>query len=92
LSNFNCQLRRAYRTERAAIPRINFDSMCNENQLVLIGRSGPGFSLMDYRKKRESDSSHRKGRMKITASKTDSRIPLVFDLCVSGLRQFGHVM
>jgi hypothetical protein len=49
--------------------------MCNENQLVLIGPSGPGFSLMDHRKKRESDSSHRKGRMKITATKTDQGFP-----------------
>ena len=47
---------------------------------------------MDQRKKRESHSSQRKGRLKIIARKTDSRIPFGFDLWVSELRQFGHVM
>src|SRR6266849_4722899 len=54
-------------------------------------RSGPGFSVMDQRKKRASHSSQRKGRLKIIARKMDSRIPLVFDLWVSRLRQCGHV-
>src|SRR6266852_1593880 len=54
-------------------------------------RSGPAFSVMDQRKKRASHSSQRKGRLKIIARKMDSRIPLVFDLWVSRLRQCGHV-
>lgn len=57
-----------------------------------MGRSGPGFSLMEQRKKRASHSSQRNARRKITVFKTDSTIPFVFDLWVSRLRQFGQRM
>jgi len=63
-----------------ATVRWYYRKMRNGQPWHLIGRSGPGFSLMEQRKKRESHSSHRNGRRKIINFWTDSRIPLVFDL------------
>jgi hypothetical protein len=57
-----------------------------------MGRFGPGFSLKDQRKNRESQSSHRNGRRKITILMIGSKIPFVLDLWVSRLPQFGHLM